>query len=1104
MKSTLLKAISFLLVLTLLLPTSISAFALENSDNSVSSASASSGISKMSKAKATTRSKSEDARILLIQDTLPWDSDANTVILDEIGQPYNVISTSQFINTELWNYDLVIFANDQSFRTYSNYAIFKEYLELFTQMGGVIVFGAGDFGWASGEISAELPGGVKKNKNYSYRDYVSDSTHPIVTGELTNDGVLTDSELYENYCSHNSFVESTLPKGSKVIIRASNDKAPTLVEYPIGNGTIIASTLTWEFNYYHGGKSHPEGGTRGNFSKIAMKDMFLYALSKAQKSAENKFKIKVTAKNSSGNNVAVKDAFVNVYDNANGQTKKLYTVKTDSSGIAKISVAGLSVNQFKNLTVSAYINDSIGSNINGTNRNALFNQFGTTENGEPIRYIYQLHSETIDANGNWKGKKLPNDIEKTVTLMLSEPRLLVNLAVSYLNDTNDVNYVQKIKNSMSYASQQIAQSSDGHVMFNKILLVPTNNRTDFANTNNTASMADIQIQATLTEGNNSNMQIWSNAHVTGFYSDDIVSFSTDGFDNIPTGAFANRSGFYRVQLSGLEGAGWNNEIGTEAYSTTICHELGHYLLGFFDEYMDGNEDNWGGLFHGCPYSERFGLMDNQHSDIEMSRNSRDYSYLKGNFGAKATKDTRQSYVYRESCESSLSDLLTNGNEDPFSNDNHSFSYNSGRYNAHYTLAPSSSNDRTASYNYSALTDDNFITVNSRIIQNNARANEKSLAIANVKSNVYSYISDSNCIIGYLNSTTSLSANCYSGDSSYKNGLFKSVDESVVVDATSNGTISGEFYGEVGCFNDIDFSSLSWFKYSNGKWSKVTSEITQDQESMNYCCRCNYSGNGVYVIMAKDAYASTINSVSVASYKNSKNKDGLTTITISDKNDLENIAFYNIYYSKSDFEEINANVTKMTVLPGESEYAISFDERDVIFYVKIEAVAQNGSKSVLSKSFKLTTGAADRDNDGIPDWYCDKYLLWGDDESKDIANSDENNNGLTNLEEYLAGNDPTQYSDSNIDIEESSITIKYKDSTDLNVIYVPGHDIVYESSNTNVAIVDSNGKVTAVGKGTATITASIPDLGASDSCTVNVKLTWWQWLIKIILFGWIWY
>lgn len=1093
-------AVSFLLIIILLVAAPISTSAINFQNDSVSTISAPRGISKVAKVKADTYSNTEDARILLIQDALPWNSDANTAVLDEIGQPYNVVSTSQFLNTELWNYDLVIFANDQSFRTYSNYAIFKEYLELFTQMGGVIVFGAGDLGWASGEISAELPGGVKKVKNYSSHDYISDQLHPIVTGELTNDGVLTDKDLYEKYCSHNSFVENSLPKGSKVILRASNDKAPTLVEYPIGNGTIIATTLTWEFNYYHGGESHPDGGTRGLFSKIAMKDMFLYALAKAQKSAENKFKIKVTAQNSSGNSVVVKDAFVNVYDNANGQTSKLYTVKTDSSGIAKISVAGLSINQFKNLTVSAYINDSIGSNIDGTARNALFNQFGTTENGEPIRYIYQLHSETIDANGNWKGKKLPNDIEKTVTLSLSEPRLLVNLAVSYLNDTNDVNYVQKIKDSMSYASQQIAQASDGHVMFNKILLVSTNNRADFANTNNIASMADIQIQATLSEGNNNNMQIWSNAHVTGFYRDDSVSFNTDWFNNIPKDAFTNTLGFNRVQLSGLEGAGWNNAIGTKAYSTTICHELGHYLLGFFDEYMDGNGNNW----NECPYSERFGLMDNQHDDIEMSRNSKDYAYLKGKMGIDAKKDTKQSFKYGESCESSLSDLLTSGNEDPYSDGDATFSFNSGKYIAKYTLAPSEANDRTASYNYAALTNDSFITANSKVSPNNVLAKPKTQMNTNENTNIYSYISESNCIVGYLNSTTSLNASCNKGDSSYENGLFKSVDESVVVDATSNGSISGEFYGEVGCFKDIDFSSLAWFKYSNGRWNRVQTEITRDQESMNYCCRCNYSGNGIYVIMAKDASVNTINSIAVTSSNNSNKKDGVTTITVNDENSVENIAFYNIYYSEDNFNFINENVVQMTVFPGESEYTIPFEKRNTVYYVRVEAVANNGGKSDLSKSFKLTTGAADRDNDGIPDWYCDKYLLWGDDESKDIANSDENNNGLTNLEEYLAGNDPTKYSEANIDIVESSLSLRYKRSKNLNVVYAPGYDVIYESSNTKVAIVDSTGKVTAVGKGTATITASIPDLDVSDSCTVNVKLAWWQWLIKILLFGWIWY
>ena len=54
------------------------------------------------------------------------------------------------------------------------------------------------------------------------------------------------------------------------------------------------------------------------------------------------------------------------------------------------------------------------------------------------------------------------------------------------------------------------------------------------------------------------------------------------------------------------------------------------------------------------------------------------------------------------------------------------------------------------------------------------------------------------------------------------------------------------------------------------------------------------------------------------------------------------------------------------------------------------------------------------------------------------------------------------------------------------------------------MVDANGVVTATGNGTATITATSEDGGKTASCTVTVKLAWWQWLIKIMLFGWIWY
>ncbi len=68
-------------------------------------------------------------------------------------------------------------------------------------------------------------------------------------------------------------------------------------------------------------------------------------------------------------------------------------------------------------------------------------------------------------------------------------------------------------------------------------------------------------------------------------------------------------------------------------------------------------------------------------------------------------------------------------------------------------------------------------------------------------------------------------------------------------------------------------------------------------------------------------------------------------------------------------------------------------------------------------------------------------------------------------------------------------------------------IVYESSDVSVATVDKDGNVTATGTGEAEITVTVTDEYGNvveDICTVTVSYTWWQWLIVIFLFGWIWY
>ena len=107
------------------------------------------------------------------------------------------------------------------------------------------------------------------------------------------------------------------------------------------------------------------------------------------------------------------------------------------------------------------------------------------------------------------------------------------------------------------------------------------------------------------------------------------------------------------------------------------------------------------------------------------------------------------------------------------------------------------------------------------------------------------------------------------------------------------------------------------------------------------------------------------------------------------------------------------------------------------------------------------------------------------------------------------NAPTQGKVKSVSIDDvtmnykSSTTIKPKIDADDGVKYT----VKYESSNPKVASVDENGNVRAPKKGNATITVTVTyQYGnvVKDTCTVTVKYTFIQWIIKILLFGWIWY
>ncbi|MEI6579040.1 MAG: Ig-like domain-containing protein [Eubacteriales bacterium] len=93
---------------------------------------------------------------------------------------------------------------------------------------------------------------------------------------------------------------------------------------------------------------------------------------------------------------------------------------------------------------------------------------------------------------------------------------------------------------------------------------------------------------------------------------------------------------------------------------------------------------------------------------------------------------------------------------------------------------------------------------------------------------------------------------------------------------------------------------------------------------------------------------------------------------------------------------------------------------------------------------------------------------------------------------------------NIILDKKTATVQYKSSTTITAATAPIQGVKWSSSNVKIATVDTTGKVTTVGKGSVTITATTEDNLHSANCIVTVKLVWWQWIIQTILFGFLWY
>jgi len=217
----------------------------------------------------------------------------------------------------------------------------------------------------------------------------------------------------------------------------------------------------------------------------------------------------------------------------------------------------------------------------------------------------------------------------------------------------------------------------------------------------------------------------------------------------------------------------------------------------------------------------------------------------------------------------------------------------------------------------------------------------------------------------------------------------------------------------------------------------------------------------------------------------------------------------VYWSSSDSSVVTVDANGKLTAVGLGSAVITVTAKDgsgmtdtcnVRVIIPVEEIVLDKMELQINKGSSYTLSSTI-----IPSNATNKTVVWYS-QYPEIATVDENTGKVTAVElgtteiAVFSKEDYAVYTIckvtitqpvTGISLEKNSLNLKTGDSTTLTATIAPSDAynkaVAWKSSNTAVATVDTNGKVTAVGPGTATITVTAKDgSGKSASCTVTVK------------------
>lgn len=210
--------------------------------------------------------------LLLLQDDVPWEAGAdqhalgaNVTELLAHGVSFCMTASSAVTTVDLTRFSTVVLSAAQPQTFYENLfpaGSVHPSLTEFVEGGGVLVANLADVGSGpagGGWAGNTFVGGVRVYTWFQNSNSIANSDHPVIAGpsecpsgncgEIADSGVRLDLDNWL-FSSHGYFTD--LPAGAAVLLTqptGGGQPEPIMIEYPVGQGTVIASMVTAERRY---------------------------------------------------------------------------------------------------------------------------------------------------------------------------------------------------------------------------------------------------------------------------------------------------------------------------------------------------------------------------------------------------------------------------------------------------------------------------------------------------------------------------------------------------------------------------------------------------------------------------------------------------------------------------------------------------------------------------------------------------------------------------------------------------------------------------------------------------------------------------------------